>query len=594
MLHREHTAVPPSPKIKEFDDKAVLLSATKANLSPKTKKFSKKTLAERFQNYELVRAPEIQQGIANYADRMSKRLQDNLQTKEDDSEILFRGRIHPEGTFKKVWETTKFFFLIYMLVYLPLKVAFITSTSTTEFIYFWDKAIDAFFFIDVILTFFTPVYVGVEMVFTLKEIAMAYLKSWFIVDMVSLIPFEELVSIIDNSNENLQFLAQIAKSARLLRLVRLIRLFKAFDFTNSDNFFLKYMEMYFKGTVIYLLLPNFLLMAVTIHLFSCFWYYIALLDDTNTNWVVMNNFSEELLLDLYIVSFYFVIQTFTTCGYGDILSYRNVERVFRIPIMFAGVFLYGIFSGRIVDYRSQKMTEEEVYTKRVQALERLMKDYYIPDFHYRSILEQFQENKKEEKKPYDFSNLSQEEKDRFDHHRFLSKFKSNKLFSTDIEHKEFVIELGRLLTKKVYKPEQFIYHEGDPAVYFYVIREGQVDVMMSKFDTFPIAHVKSGFFGEYELITGDTRQFTLRAANYCTLYVMEAQEFKKFFITNDKYPDLGKNMIHASEKRFREWVHCEREIEFFMRRKMFWKLILKNTKPKKKMAKFLKDSRPSK
>ena len=151
---------------------------------------------------------------------------------------------------------------------------------------------------------------------------------------------------------------------------------------------------------------------------------MATLDETNTNWVVINHFSNKPDFDLYIISFYFVIQTFTSCGYGDILSVLQIELVFRMVVMLAGVFLYGIFSGRIVEYRSAKMVEQERVAKKTQALEQIAKNYSLNSILYHSVLEQLNDTKKEKKRTYDFSNLAQEDLDTFEHYKFLSKFKN--------------------------------------------------------------------------------------------------------------------------------------------------------------------------
>ena len=41
--------------------------------------------------------------------------------------------------------------------------------------------------------------------------------------------------------------------------------------------------------------------------------------------------------NLYLTSFYFIITTFSTVGYGDISATNPIEKVFCIIIMFLGV-----------------------------------------------------------------------------------------------------------------------------------------------------------------------------------------------------------------------------------------------------------------
>ena len=86
-----------------------------------------------------------------------------LEAQDNAREIKFTCMIDLEGQFKKVWETTKFVLLIYTLLYLPLKVAFIEDFSLG--LYLLDKLIDFVFLVDIILTFFTPIWVKNDMIF---------------------------------------------------------------------------------------------------------------------------------------------------------------------------------------------------------------------------------------------------------------------------------------------------------------------------------------------------------------------------------------------------------------------------------------------
>ena len=51
--------------------------------------------------------------------------------------------------------------------------------------------------------------------------------------------------------------------------------------------------------------------------------------------------------DLYIVSFYWTIQTITTVGYGDVYTTNTYERIFACFIMIIGVLAFSFASGSL-------------------------------------------------------------------------------------------------------------------------------------------------------------------------------------------------------------------------------------------------------
>ena len=498
----------------------------------------------------------------------------------DKDENLYRYRVRPEGTFKKVWETTKFVLLVYTLIYQPTKVAFIEDNNFVA-LYWIDKGIDVVFVVDIFLAFFTPVYVKVELLISCKDIAKNYLAGWFMLDLISVMPFEDFVTLIGSGAESLDLIARLTKVLRLMRLMRLIRLFKVFDFTNADNYFLKFMNKHYKGTIVGLLLPNILLMTFTIHFFSCFWYYLSTLDDTNQNWVVINKFSNKPDFDMYIISFYFVIQTFTTCGYGDIRSTTNSEIMFRIVAMLAGVFLYGIFSGRIVEYRGIKMAEQELKVKKTEALDFLRKKYKLNDIHFHTVLEKLNEKIPPKKKEPDFRNLTVEDRDSFDYYRLKNKFSKMKMFPGHLIYRNWTLRLGRLLKEKRFNKDQIIFNRNDPPVYFYLIMSGTVRIMMQQLELVPIMEIKRGYFGEWELIKSYNREFTAIANTDCVMHVLEAGDFKELFLLNPTENSLCQEFELIAEMRNKLLHNSNGDFEFFFRRKIFWRMALRGKTKKK-------------
>ena len=62
--------------------------------------------------------------------------------------------------------------------------------------YIIDKSTDFILLIDIFLNFLTPVYIQHEKVYKIKAIAKSYLKGWFWLDLISILPFEEVFNLL--------------------------------------------------------------------------------------------------------------------------------------------------------------------------------------------------------------------------------------------------------------------------------------------------------------------------------------------------------------------------------------------------------------
>lgn len=102
---------------------------------------------------------------------------------------------------------------------------------------------DFLFFIDVVLTFNTAILNDVT--WTLEDnrkiIAITYLKSWFIIDVLSCFPFG-LLNHANNSmtESHMQTLAKAYKFIKLIKLTRIMKIMK------DKNRFFYYMDEYLK------------------------------------------------------------------------------------------------------------------------------------------------------------------------------------------------------------------------------------------------------------------------------------------------------------------------------------------------------------
>ena len=87
-----------------------------------------------------------------------------------------------------IWNIFIAILLIYSASWVPYVICFYEDLNVLE--NYLDYSIDFFFFIDVILTFFTVVLNKKGIYETnLKTLAILYLKGWFFVDLTTSIPF---------------------------------------------------------------------------------------------------------------------------------------------------------------------------------------------------------------------------------------------------------------------------------------------------------------------------------------------------------------------------------------------------------------------
>ena len=93
--------------------------------------------------------------------------------------------------FKALWDWVILCLTFYTAIMVPYNVAFKNKTSEDVSLLVVDSIVDVIFFIDIVLNFHTTfVGPGGEVVSDPKVIRMNYLKSWFVIDLLSCLPYD--------------------------------------------------------------------------------------------------------------------------------------------------------------------------------------------------------------------------------------------------------------------------------------------------------------------------------------------------------------------------------------------------------------------
>ena len=89
--------------------------------------------------------------------------------------------------------------LLVTCILTPLNLAFSETLESIVWYMNMNYSIDFFFFIDILVNF-NSAYIdeSYEVIDNRKKIAHSYLVSWFIIDFLSIVPFELIVTATDN------------------------------------------------------------------------------------------------------------------------------------------------------------------------------------------------------------------------------------------------------------------------------------------------------------------------------------------------------------------------------------------------------------
>lgn len=143
--------------------------------------------------------------------------------------------IHPSSRAKMVWDAYAMLILLYTIVIAPLRIGFDIGDVCPSAIWLWEFIIDLSFIIDLFLNFVTAVHVYnngyEELRVDLKSIARHYLSSWFLVDFVSSLPIDMILSLAFDGCNGHTFEDQAGSGSTnsgfgILRLIRILRLVK--------------------------------------------------------------------------------------------------------------------------------------------------------------------------------------------------------------------------------------------------------------------------------------------------------------------------------------------------------------------------------
>ncbi|XP_075699855.1 voltage-gated delayed rectifier potassium channel KCNH5 isoform X2 [Rhinoderma darwinii] len=287
--------------------------------------------------------------------------------------------------FKTTWDWVILILTFYTAIMVPYNVSFKTKQNNIAWLVL-DSVVDVIFLVDIVLNFHTTfVGPGGEVISDPKLIRMNYLKTWFVIDLLSCLPYD-IINAFENVDEGISSLFSSLKVVRLLRLGRVAR--------KLDH----YLE--YGAAVLVLLVCVFGLVA---HWLACIWYSIGdyeVIDEANNttkndSWLYQLGISigspyrynasgtgqwegGPSKYSLYISSLYFTMTSLTTIGFGNIAPTTDGEKIFSVAMMMVGSLLYATIFGNVTTIFQQMYANTNRYHEVLNNVRDFLKLYQVP------------------------------------------------------------------------------------------------------------------------------------------------------------------------------------------------------------------------
>ncbi|KAL9246243.1 hypothetical protein vseg_019805 [Gypsophila vaccaria] len=450
--------------------------------------------------------------------------------------------ISPMSSKYRCWETMMVVLVIYTAWVYPFEVAF-TKSCPIKGLFIANTAVDLFFALDTALTFFVAYFDSRTqlLVYDSKKIAKRYLSTWFIMDVVSTIPYEALAFwFIGKYEVNLSY-----SSLGLFRFFRLRRVKQFFTRLEKDirfNYFWVRCSRLLFVTLFF------------VHCGGCLYYLLAeVYPHKGKTWIGAMNpkFKETNVWVRYISAIYWSITTMTTVGYGDVHAVNTIEMVFIIFYMLFNLSLTSYLIGNMTNLVVEGTHRTMQFRSSIEAASNIVSRNKLPNrlkeqiFGYMCLrfkaesLNQFQLIEQLPNSIY--KHICQ--------HLFLPTVEKVYLF--DGLARDTLLLLVTSMKAEYLPPRDDIIMKNEASADIYIIASGDVDIIDYENEKeIVVGSLHSGdIFGEFAALCSIPQTYTFRTKTLAQLLRLKTNTLLDAIkIRQEDHVILFKNFLQRNEK----------------------------------------------
>ena len=471
---------------KSFNNKKIINKNIKSDISENSLKLSflQKSEFQKINSFSKIHNPK---GPDKYRVLLQKKiLYDSFNSEEDKENDDDSFYISPNGKFVLIFDSLIILFSLFDVIYTPLHLSKIEGFCTKEnnFVNIIYYCIDVLYIFDLILGFFRS-YFNFQFIIIKNKprIVRHYIVTQFWFDFFQAFPVFSYISYLCkrqkkiycgnydlNNKEMFLLIFCFVKQMKIFKIIDLKKnsiMYKINEYISEVELLEKIVDFLIKTFIIIFCFYSF----ISIHIFIGRHSY--------PNWIVRNGFQNQSLSLLYLTSFYYLITTMTTVGYGDIVVATFSETIFQIIVLSVGITVYSWIVSNIGNYVKNESYASMQFNKDGGILEEIRISYpNMPFKLYKQIFQHLNARKIRQKQcdsnilinslPYSLKNLL-----------LLTMYKSTinslKIFKR-CKNSDFIVRLLTNFIPLFSKKNAILIHEGQLVENIIFVKNGKLSL----------------------------------------------------------------------------------------------------------------------
>ncbi|CAG9314440.1 unnamed protein product [Blepharisma stoltei] len=481
-----------------------------------------------------------------------------------DNPVIPKYIINPSGWFKLLWDFYIAFWLLYTAVVTPFVIAFLTTSVMDA--WFWiDFATDISFLLDTLIHLNTAYFNKDDILVTSrKKIFYNYLFGWFLIDLFASIPFGmiEVVMATDTKSSLMNQLVKLLKIKSLPRLFRLTKLTKMLKQQTSSQNFENIQIILNINHSITRLVGALSVIAISLHLVGCMWFYTARFDGfTPETWVVRLGYIDSSVWDQYLTCIYWAMTTLATVGYGDINAYTTFEKFIAMVWMICGVYFLSFSIGSLSSMYSNIDIMKNLIDHKIQVSDDFARETNVSkDIKHKMIKTIRIRTEKVAISSDDKEELLNEfpKKLRYDIALSMHKGIIKKFSFFTLKDYTFIAGVVPYLQPLMIGINEMICAKGEVPHTIYFISSGRVCFIYG-YDNIVYRVLQEGhYFGDAEVVRNVLRKYNICAETDVVLLVMTKKLIEKIQF---EFPAVWKEIVHFADEREKKIIKALAEMK---------------------------------